>query len=197
MTWTPINLAPDGGVLATITKTQVNLLLAPSIIKQLGLSDDEPNVSLALGDRENAGWLRIALDDEGMTPDNDGTNAVISLPRTMMPDLQTCRRSPLSWRKVEGAVEVRLPTVSSATTGSRPQLRVAGGRAVAPAEDTPKVEATAPPDLYSELHGNAWRAGVELTFLTDGTCVVGGQVMTLEEMEPLVLQRIKSASRSA
>jgi hypothetical protein len=197
VTWTPINLAPDGGVLATVTKTQVILSLAPSILRQLGLSEDEPNVSLALGDGENAGWLRIVLDEEGMTPDSNGEGALISLPRSMLPDLQPCRRSPLNWRKADLAVEVRLPTVAAVAANRRPSPRLAavGGR---PVDDVPKVEAAAPPELYQQLHADAWRVGVELTFLTDGTCAVSGQIMSIEEMEPLVLARIKAAgSRSA
>lgn len=190
VTWTPLALSAAPDVLATITKKRVSLLLTPQLARRLGWSEDEPNLSVALGDGENAGWLRVALDEDGVTPEEteDGRLA-LTLPRSMLPDLQDCRGSPLTWRPADGAIEVRLPTVASGRVPPRrPTLAVnnavkSGSR---PEDDPVSLEVISPPDLYASLHRAAWENGVELTFLSNGMVSVNGKMVEVDSVEALV-----------
>ena len=203
MTWTPLDLSPDGGVAITVNKARVVVTLAPVILHTLGWGEEDPNVSVSLGDEAHAGWLRVALDEDGFTPDLAGSSAVLTLPRSLLPDLQNCRRAPLSWKKTEpGTVEIRLPTVASARPVPRrssPRLVATGGGQAAAtpvsgaADEETGVDLIAVPDLYQALHAEAWRAGVELAFLSDGNAMVNGRVMDTDEMEKFVRARIKAA----
>lgn len=194
MTWTSLALGPTDSVLVTVTKTTVLLALQPAVLRAVGWSEDEPNLSVALGSGEHAGWLRLALDEDGVTAEiNASGAAALALPRSALPDLLTCRRSPVAWRSTDGSVEVRLPTIgiseSTKSNRGRPALV-----ATKPADGAPSVDLIAIPDLYKALHASAWAAGVELAFLSDGNCLVNGKIVTVDAMESLVAAAIGRAS---
>lgn len=193
MTWTPLPLGPAVDVVASTTKKRVTLTLGPAAARRLGWSEDEPNVNAALGDGEHAGWLRITLDEDGTTaePDQDG-RLVLTLPRSALPDLADCRASPLTCRLLDGAVEVRLPTVAGSR---RPAARVAVDNTRA--TDEPTLDVISVPALYQNLHSTAWQNGVELVFLSDGNVSVNGKISSIDEVETIVQTAIdrRTASR--
>lgn len=190
MTWTPLPLGSALDVVATITKRRVVLALGPIAIRRLGWSPDEPNVSAALGDGENAGWLRITLDEEGVSaePDQDG-RLLLVLPRSTLPDLADGRGVPLTCRLLEGAVEVRLPTVGAATLRHTPRIVAENGRPVLPPVES--IDVIGVPDLYAGLHANAWANGVELMFLSNGDVSVNGKVGSIDDVEALVQSTVE------
>lgn len=191
MPWTPLPLGPAVDVVATTTKKRIALALGPLAIRRLGWSEDEaPNVTAALGDGEHAGWLRISLDEDGVTPELNDGQLVLTLPRSALPDLQDCRGSPLVWRPLSEefgrAIDVRLPTVAATRSPARPQLAVSNARKPAPADDLPQIEQISPPALYENLHRTAWANGVELTWLSDGNVLVNGRVQPVDDVENVV-----------
>ena len=198
MTWTSIPLGPAlGDVVATVGKSRVTIILAQSAIRALGWTEEESNVTVALGDGDNNGWLLVQLDEDGATLERgeDG-RIVLALPRSTLPDLTVCRASPLVWRRVAtgGAIEVRLPTVGAPSrkiAPSRPGLRAVPSSV--PAEDVPHVDVIAAPDLYKQLQVDGFRAGVEIAFLSDGNVIVNGRVMTIEEMESTARRMMEKA----
>lgn len=194
MSWTRLNLSPDGGVFATVKKTQVELVIGPTPLRAIAWSEEEPNLSIAIGDGEDAGWVRIVLDEDGLTPSISSQGVMLVLPRSAVPDLQDCRRSPVGWRMMAGALEVRLPTVAAVKAG-RPTPRLVSNNPKTVQEEAERVgiEAIAVPDLYTELHKAAWMIGVEITFLSDGNCLLNNKVVSIEEMEKTVSARIKAA----
>jgi hypothetical protein len=191
LTFTPLPLGASPDVLATITKKRVMLALSSVAIRRLGWSEDEPNVSVALGDGEDAGWLRIFLDEDGVTPEQVEKQLVLTLPRSALPDLQDCRASPLTWRPApEGAgIDVRLPTVSAGAR-RRFQPKVAVNNE-ARADEVPGVSVIAVPDLYKGLHREAYAVGVELMFLSDGNVLVNGKVSPIDDIESIVRAAIE------
>lgn len=204
MSWTPITLAPGTTVLATVSRTTMTLTLQAASLRALGWSDENPNLAVSLGSGEHAGWLRLSVDEEGVTAETNGTGGVVlSLPRSALPDLIVCRASPLTWRSVEGAIEVRLPTVD-AVAGSRSTAVKSRRNASVPAgptaissgysDDEPPLGLIAVPDLYKTLHANAWAVGVELAFLSDGNCLVAGKVVSADDVETVVSRAIERAS---
>ncbi len=190
MTFTPLQLGTAPDVLATITKKRVLLAFSGTAICRLGWSDEEPNVAVALGDGEDAGWLRVILDEDGITPETVEGRLVLTLPRSTLPDLTECRASPLTWRPApEAGIDVRLPTVAPIGL-RRPKLAVdnaKGKRGGSEPEDgSLTIDVISVPDLYSGLHSTAWANGVELMFLSDGSVSVNGRVSSIDDVEGLV-----------
>ena len=192
MSFTPLPLGAAPDILATITKKRVVLALTGAAIRRLNWSEDEPNVSASLGDGEDAGWLRIALDEDGVTPETADNNVYLTLPRSALPDLTECRLSPLIWRPADGAaIDVRLPTVA-AQHRPQPKLAVDNARSRAQAnqpstaDDEQAIQVISVPDLYAGLHKSAWENGVELMFLSDGNVVVNGKVAPVDDVEEIV-----------
>lgn len=183
MSFVKLALGPTDVVLGTVTKKAVQVSLGPAAIRALGWSEDDPNISVAVGDGEDAGWLRVFLDEEGSTPEEVGGRIEVVVPRSAVPDLEPCRSSSLVWRTADGGIDVRLPTVAakpklrSVPSSNRPQLQVL-------AESLPEV--VGPPALYGELHREAWAAGIEVHFLSNGDVVVAGKVCSIDDVESAV-----------
>lgn len=185
MSFVKLRVGPSDVVLGTVTKTTVKISLGLGAIRALGWSEDDPNVSASLGTGEDAGWLRIGLDeDEGSTPEMVDGRLELSLPRSALPDLATCRSSPLTWRSAEGAIDVRLPTVAAAV--GKPKLATVSGRAAPRPEPDDRPEVIGPPALYEQLHRDAWASGIEVHFLSDGNCAVGGRIVSIDDVESAV-----------
>lgn len=207
MPWTPLPLGAAPDVTLTTAKKRVVLALAAAAVRRLGWSEAEPNLAASLGDHDNAGWLRLTLDEDGATPETDERGRlVLTLPRSALPDLQDCRAAPLSWRGADaGGIDVRLPTVAArARPAAKPRLAVNNAVARASKDDEEVVDEAAgvtviaPPELYAGLHREAWAHGVELHFLSDGNVVVNGRVRDVEDVESLVRGAVeaRSAARS-
>ena len=205
MTWTPIPLGPaSGDVLATVTKSRLTLSLGSAAARMIGWSElESPNVALALGEGENAGWLRIISDEDGTTLEPDATGRLsLALPASTLPALQVCKNSPLTYRPAEGALEIRLPVAAPTAQGrpAPPRPRVVAGREAAPTQDGPNIEVIPVPDLYRGVHAEAWRLGVEMAFLSDGTAVVNGRIVSMDDFESVVtaaMDRAKAANSRA
>jgi len=185
MTWTPLPLGPAVDVTLTTSKKNVVVSLGPAAARRLGWDEDEqPNVGAYLGDGEDAGWLRIALDEDGVSPEIIDGRLLLTLPRSALPDLQDCRSSPLNWKADDGAaILVRLPTVAVASRPG-PRLAAVNGRQAPAAE--PALDVIAVPDLYAALHASAWANGVELMFLSDGNVSVNGRITSADDVEGIV-----------
>lgn len=185
MSFIKLNLGPTEVVLGTVTKKHLRISLGSGAVRALGWSEGEPNLTVALGDGEDAGWLRIFIDEEGSTPEEIDGRVELSVPRSAVPDLEACKSSPLTWRVRDGAIDVRLPTI--APVAGKDRLREVpkgtGHRPVGP-DDRPEV--VGPPALYGQLHRDAWAAGIEVHFLSDGNCVVNGKVFDVDEVESAV-----------
>ena len=186
MSFVKNSLGPTEIVLGTVPKKLVTVSLGSGAISALRWSEDEPNLAAALGDGEDAGWLRLCPDEEGLTPTEVEGRLQLSLPRSAVPDLEPCRASPLTWRSVDGGIEIRLPTVASSAPAARPHLRAVGGRSAAPVEPDDRPEVIGPPALYAQLHRDAWAAGIEVHFLSNGDCVVNGKIVDIDEVESAV-----------
>ena len=195
MTWTPLPLGPAVDVLFTTSKKNVVVSLGPVAARRLGWDEDEsPNVGAYLGDGENAGWLRIALDEDGVSPEVVDGHLLLTLPRSALPDLADCRAAPLTWKPDDGALLVRLPTVASATQRPSPRLAAVGGRPAEPVE--PSLDIIAVPDLYQALHASAWANGVELMFLSDGNVSVNGKITPADDVEGIVRNAVERRNAS-
>lgn len=188
MSFSPLSLGAAPDVLITTTKKLVTIRLGPAAVRRLGWSEDEPNVTAALGEGDDAGWLRIALDEDGVTPESVDGQLVLTLPRSMLPDLQDCRSAPIASR---GALDVRLPTIAAgAARRTAPRLAAVGGKPTI--DDT--LDVIAVPDLYQAMHESAWANGVELMFLSDGSVSVNGKMMPADDVENVVRGAIERRS---
>lgn len=180
MSWTRLPLADDRGVLVSVTKRIVRLTLleAPLAALRCALND---RLAIDLGDGENAGWVRITVDDNGTEGEASSGRLVLSIPRSTLPDLTEARTAPLVWRAVEDAIEVRLPTIGAARP--RPTLR--------PVADEPVRIAV--PTQFTDLHDRVWSSGGDLVFLSNGTCVLNGRVVELGELETEARRALEAA----
>ncbi len=195
MSFTPLPLGPAIDVLFTTSKRNVVVSLGPVAQRRLGWDEEEsPNVGAYLGDGQDAGWLRIALDEDGVSPEQADGRILLTLPRSALPDLQDCRGAPLVWKPDDGAaILVRLPTIAA----SRPAPRLAavdGKRAAA--EPEPSLDVIAVPDLYQALHASAWANGVELMFLSDGNVSVNGRITPADDVEAIVRDAVERRNSS-
>ena len=193
MTWTPLPLGPAIDVTITTSKRNVVVSLGPLAARRLGYDEDEsPNVGAYLGDGQDIGWLRIALDEDGVSPEIVEGRLLLTLPRSALPDLQDCRGAPLTWKPDDGAILVRLPTVAAAAR-SAPRLASVSGRPAEPVE--PTLDVIAVPQLYTTLHASAWANGVELMFLSDGNVSVNGRMMPADDVEAEEAEHRPGAAR--
>jgi hypothetical protein len=194
MSFTPLPLGPSVDVLFTTSKRNVVVSIGPVAARRLGWDEDEsPNVGAYLGDGDDAGWLRIALDEDGVSPERVEGRLLLTLPRSALPDLQDCRGAPLTWKPDDGAaILVRLPTVAVAQRHG-PRLAAVGGKTQAP---EPSLEVIAVPDLYQALHASAWANGVELMFLSDGNVSVNGKITSTDDVEGIVRDAVERRNAS-
>lgn len=194
MSWVrlPIGTVPD--VIATITKSRTVIAIAPGASRRLGLSEDEPNVAVDLGDGENTGWLRIVRDEDGVTPEQIGDGvSTLTFPNAALPALRPCKNEPLTTRFAEdGSLEIRLPLAAAPTVKpGRPAPKVVAGRDAPPVEeDENKVSVIGAPALYAILVRDAWAAGVEVAFMSDGTAVVAGKVVEINDDFEIAVRRL-------
>lgn len=185
MSWTRLSITDDPGVLVTVSKKIVTLILCQQALYALGWGASW-KVAIELGDGEHAGWVRIVNDERGIGSEASPGRLALSVPRSTLPDLTEARLAPLVWRvTVDSALEVRLPTVAA---GARPKTAL---RSVSDAPVGP--HAVAVPERYSSLHQDAWIAGVELVFLSDETCAVNGKIVAVGEVEATVRPLIVAA----
>jgi hypothetical protein len=185
MTWTPLPLGPAIDIIITTSKRNVVISIGPAAARRLGWDEDEsPNVGAYLGDADHAGWLRIALDEDGVSPEQVEGRLLLTLPRSALPDLQDCRGAPLTWKPDDGAILVRLPTVAVASSRPIPRLAAVGGKPTEAPE--PTLDVIAVPALYQGLHASAWANGVELMFLSDGNVSVNGKITPADDVEAIV-----------
>jgi hypothetical protein len=196
VTWTPLRLGenPASGVTLTTTKKATQITLGTAVVQALSWEEDDPNLSAALGDGEHAGWLRITLDDDGVTPLHQAGRLTLTFPPSALPLLTQSRAAPLTWRPVEpGIVEIRLPIAAALPAAQRPRPRQTAP--VGSDDSVEKIYGIATPDIYKELVREAMaRGGLNVVFLSDGNCAVdvGGtmKIMTVDDMETLARRAI-------
>ena len=192
MTWTPLPLGPAVDVTLTTSKKNVVVSLGPAAARRLGWDEDEqPNVGAFLGDGEDAGWLRIQLYDDGVSPEVVDGRLLLTLPRSVLPDLQDCRGAPLTWKADDTALLVRLPTVAAASARPGPRLASVGGKPLSVEAVAPTLDVIAVPALYAGLHASAWANGVELMFLSDGNVSVNGKITPADDVEGIVRDAVE------
>ena len=198
MTWTPLPLGenPATGIVATLTKKKdLAITFGSGPTRALHWEEDDPNITLSLGDGEHAGWLRITLDDDGITPQPATNGFALLIPRSVIPELAPIKTVPLTWRSPEpGIVEVRLPVATTAVGRPRPALV----RGKTPEDDSvEKIMAIGTPALYAELvREAAARGGLDIIFLSDGNCAVGAggsnmKMMSVDDMEAAARRAIE------
>lgn len=210
MSWQELPIG-DGldGVTLTVTKTRVSVRLGRRAIAGLMLFADASKaegVWPKIGSGEHAGLMLL---EPGSLPPAAKDTIDFHFRTLTLPGLPQCRALPLAWSAGQTGIEIRLPQ----TAGPRPASRgVPRPIAAAPDPDMAEqlitlpgdpdddaefappsaAERVAVPAQYADLHRQAWGIGLEMTFLSDGTCAAGGEVLPVKEMERLVKRRLQA-----
>lgn len=194
MTWqaVPVGNGLDG-VTLSVTKKKVSFHLGSRVLSPRGW-DEGPALNMALGLDDHAGWVRFDESDEGGTGEF-GLDAayVVSVHSSIFAvlNLANCARTPVVWRFDDEALMVKLP--------QRPGARAVPAkptalRSVSTEDDgLERVATIGVPAILKELHRSAWGAGMELTFLSNGKCLLNGQEMTVDAMTAYVEGQLRAA----